>query len=196
MGFSGRSNKDLMRNAQVKAGTKPKKIARNTMRYIDSDGWECFKLHNTVIIRRAPDGVITLDTGGWNTVTTRDRFNVILRLLGVPLRVSSAYGGRAIAVHTGTYGFGQTLAVFDRTISFRPGTTPESDSAHESWCKAELATAARATRQRSAERRKERAEQARRRKYGNAWIDVYDTTRAAAMAVRAPRNPRKESSHA
>lgn len=53
--------------------TRSKKIARNTVQYWLADGTECIKYHDTVVVMKAPDGVITLNSGGFRTVTTKDR---------------------------------------------------------------------------------------------------------------------------
>jgi hypothetical protein len=50
-------------------------IARNTVEYRLTDGALRVRLHSTDILMRDPEGNITLDTGGWNTMTTRGRIN-------------------------------------------------------------------------------------------------------------------------
>lgn len=49
------------------------------------------RLHSTDVLTFSPDGTITLDTGGWNTVTTKDRMNTYLPSRW---RVGSDCGGR------------------------------------------------------------------------------------------------------
>jgi hypothetical protein len=44
-------------------------------------------LHNTEVAHVRPDGSITLNTGGWQTVTTKDRLNKVLALAGGHWRV-------------------------------------------------------------------------------------------------------------
>ena len=46
------------------------------------------RLHSTYVVRFFGDGTITLHTGGWHTVTTKDRLN----------RVALAHGWRVYAV--------------------------------------------------------------------------------------------------
>ncbi|HKQ58293.1 MAG TPA: hypothetical protein VJY35_10545 [Candidatus Eisenbacteria bacterium] len=46
------------------------------------------RLHSTIVVRFYPDGRISLHTGGWHTVTTKDRLN----------RVALAHGWRVYAV--------------------------------------------------------------------------------------------------
>lgn len=57
----------------IEGVTRSKKAARNTVQYWLVDGTECIKYHDTVVVMKAPDGVITLNSGGFRTVTTKDR---------------------------------------------------------------------------------------------------------------------------
>lgn len=41
----------------------------------DANGTECVIYHNTVVASIDRDGVVTLNTGGYNTVTTKRRMN-------------------------------------------------------------------------------------------------------------------------
>lgn len=52
-----------------------KKVGNNT--YLERLPGGCFgvRLHNTVVVRIFPTGVYSLHTGGWQTVTTKDRIN-------------------------------------------------------------------------------------------------------------------------
>lgn len=50
-------------------------IARNTLEYETADGSTLTRYHDTDVVKRAADGTITLDTGGWNTMTTRGRMS-------------------------------------------------------------------------------------------------------------------------
>lgn len=43
--------------------------------FTDNAGTLCVLYHSTVVAKRAPDGTITLDSGGWRTVTTKTRIN-------------------------------------------------------------------------------------------------------------------------
>lgn len=53
---------------------KPKIVARNTFRY-ERDGETVVRLHETDIVRKLSDGSVILNSGGWKTVTTKDRMN-------------------------------------------------------------------------------------------------------------------------
>jgi hypothetical protein len=55
-----------------------KVLARNTLDYTLPDGRRIVRLHDTDVVTIAPDGSITLDSGGWRTVTTKDRMNLAL----------------------------------------------------------------------------------------------------------------------
>ncbi len=71
--------------AQAYSRGKPvtsKKIANNTYaeRYIGNGSLEepdavGIRLHNTVVVKYTKTGELVLDTGGWKTVTTKDRIN-------------------------------------------------------------------------------------------------------------------------
>jgi hypothetical protein len=51
-----------------------KLIANNTVRIILQDGTETIRLHRTNIVTKK-NGVYTLNSGGWRTLTTKDRIN-------------------------------------------------------------------------------------------------------------------------
>lgn len=48
-------------------------VARNTFAYMRLDGTRVFRLHYTDIVEILPDGRVKLSSGGWKTVTTKDR---------------------------------------------------------------------------------------------------------------------------
>lgn len=55
---------------------KPKKVANNTVKYNRwHDGATVYRLHRTDIVVIEPDGTYTLNSGGWRTITTKDRIN-------------------------------------------------------------------------------------------------------------------------
>ena len=51
-----------------------RKIARNTVLFRLQDGTYCVKYHNTIVVKKTPNGEITLNSGGFYTVTTKARF--------------------------------------------------------------------------------------------------------------------------
>lgn len=65
--------------AQEIAEGKPRKIANNTWRYYKADpcshDLEIIRLHHTDIIVKDRQGKVTLYSGGYRTVTTKDRIN-------------------------------------------------------------------------------------------------------------------------
>jgi hypothetical protein len=60
-----------------------KKIGNNTYLVRISPETIGVRLHNTVVVRIHSDGTYTLNSGGWRTVTTKDRINAYS-----PVRVS------------------------------------------------------------------------------------------------------------
>lgn len=64
-----------------------RKIANNTYLERRSDNKIAIRLHNTDILTFSPNGDITLDSGGWKTVTTKARMNDYL-----PCRIWSERG--------------------------------------------------------------------------------------------------------
>jgi hypothetical protein len=52
--------------------------ARNTLRAVLRDGTVIWRYHSTTVFTRLSDGSVNLNTGGWNTLTTRERMNMAL----------------------------------------------------------------------------------------------------------------------
>lgn len=67
---------DLARLKVVPVSSKL--AARNTIDYTLADGTRKIRLHDTDIMTFLPDGRIELNTGGFNTKTTRERMNSFL----------------------------------------------------------------------------------------------------------------------
>lgn len=67
--------REIMRGVEIKEGTKPKRVANNTVEYVRPDGSTVIRLHHTDIVQKHPDGTFTLNSGGWRTSTTKDRIN-------------------------------------------------------------------------------------------------------------------------
>ena len=55
-----------------------KVVANNTIEYIRANGDRVIRLHHTDIVTFKENGDIVLNTGGWKTVTTKDRINKFL----------------------------------------------------------------------------------------------------------------------
>jgi hypothetical protein len=64
--------KDLFETARNKENGKP--IANNTRLLKEGDDF-IIRLHRTDIVRINPENVYTVNTGGWQTVTTKERLN-------------------------------------------------------------------------------------------------------------------------
>jgi len=64
--------KELFETAKNKENGKP--IANNTRLLKDGDDY-IIRLHRTDIVRINPDNIYTVNTGGWQTVTTKERLN-------------------------------------------------------------------------------------------------------------------------
>lgn len=68
-------------------GTSPKenvrRVANNTWRQISEHGVERIIFHKTAVLTVFPDGAQVLNTGGWDTVTTKDRINRFARDIGL-----------------------------------------------------------------------------------------------------------------
>jgi hypothetical protein len=58
-----------------KTNRTSRKIGNNTRGYIEYDGSVSIELHSTKVVVLYPNGLVKLQTGGWQTVTTKDRIN-------------------------------------------------------------------------------------------------------------------------
>ncbi|AFU88327.1 hypothetical protein CcrSwift_gp334 [Caulobacter phage CcrSwift] len=66
---------DALPAARRDALVKSSKPARNTLDYTTSDGVRRVRLHDTDVLTFHVNGAVEINTGGWNTLTTRDRIN-------------------------------------------------------------------------------------------------------------------------
>lgn len=57
---------------------KSKLVGNNTVEYFKANGDRVVRLHSTDIIIFKPNGMVLLNSGGWKTVTTKDRLNSFL----------------------------------------------------------------------------------------------------------------------
>lgn len=78
-----KSKRTMMQDTCAESGAM---IARNTLDYV-RDGARYVRFHNTDILRQKGD-TIQIDTGGFNTVTTRARLNLVLRPIGASVSTS------------------------------------------------------------------------------------------------------------
>ena len=66
-----------------------RKIANNTLAYrVPESGTSFIALHDTDVLAWGDHGVVAVDTGGYNTVTTRARLNEFGGRLGVRVRTA------------------------------------------------------------------------------------------------------------
>ena len=78
MSYAWRSGAQRQTKSSAFHGKPPasaRKVANNTFSYVGEDGSNVFRLHTTDVVARLPDGRIKLDSGGWKSVTTKDRMN-------------------------------------------------------------------------------------------------------------------------
>lgn len=52
-----------------------RKVGNNTYAEIFQDGTVGIMLHSTYVVKIHPDNTYTLNSGGWQTLTTKDRIN-------------------------------------------------------------------------------------------------------------------------
>ncbi len=72
--------------------SQSKKTANNTLEINYPDGRKAYRLHDTDIVTYMPNGDIKLDTGGWDTMTTRKRMNGYLPAhLGIIRKKGTTY---------------------------------------------------------------------------------------------------------
>ena len=79
------------------------RISKNNTKITSrSDGWDV-RLYNTVVIRRVGN-VVTIDTGGYKTATTRARINQVCNEYDLPFRVGVHKGDFFLAFHSNYWG--------------------------------------------------------------------------------------------
>jgi hypothetical protein len=66
---------EAVKMVRGKRNADRRKIGNNTYAEILHDGTVAIKLHNTYVVKINPNGTYTLNSGGWQTVTTKDRIN-------------------------------------------------------------------------------------------------------------------------
>lgn len=80
---------------------KARKVANNTFRFVrPEDGATVIRLHRTDIVQTYVDGRVKLNTGGWQTVTTKDRLNSF-----APCRIYSEKGVWLVSYHSRVYAY-------------------------------------------------------------------------------------------
>ncbi len=66
---------EAVKMVRGKRNADRRKIGNNTYAEILYDNTVAIKLHNTYVVKINPNGTYTLNSGGWQTVTTKDRIN-------------------------------------------------------------------------------------------------------------------------
>ena len=65
----------MVSKVRGKRNANRRKVGNNTYAEILHDGSVGILLHSTYVVKIHPDDTYTLQTGGWQTVTTKDRIN-------------------------------------------------------------------------------------------------------------------------
>ncbi len=66
---------EAVRMVRGKRNANRRKVGNNTYAEILYDGSVAITLHSTDVVKIHPNGLYTLNSGGWQTVTTKDRIN-------------------------------------------------------------------------------------------------------------------------
>lgn len=66
---------EAVKMVRGKRNADRRKVGNNTYAEILHDGTVAIKLHNTYVVKINPNGTYTLNSGGWQTHTTKDRIN-------------------------------------------------------------------------------------------------------------------------
>ena len=66
---------EAVKMVRGKRNASRRKVGNNTYAEILHDGTVAIKLHSTYVVKINPNGTYTLNSGGWQTVTTKDRIN-------------------------------------------------------------------------------------------------------------------------
>lgn len=66
---------EAVRMVRGKRNADRRKVGNNTYAEILHDGSVGIMLHSTYVVKIHEDGTFTLNSGGWQTLTTKDRIN-------------------------------------------------------------------------------------------------------------------------
>lgn len=89
-----------------KRNSDRRKVGNNTYAEILNDTTVAIKLHNTYVVKIHADGTYTLNSGGWQTATTKDRINQYS-----PVRVYQEKYQWFVTIHSKTYPFMDGMVV-------------------------------------------------------------------------------------
>lgn len=82
-------------------------------------GLVSIRYHSTEVVRVSADGEVTLNTGGWRTVTTKARMNQAANEWGLGFSVYQEAGKWFVAIHLPEKRFASKLPFEDDSITFR-----------------------------------------------------------------------------
>lgn len=84
-------------------GKQRRKLENNTYLIRLQSGTLAVKLHDTNVVKLYPNGDITLNSGGWQTLTTKNRMNKYspVRVLQVRGKWLASYRGVLVDYHDG-----------------------------------------------------------------------------------------------
>jgi hypothetical protein len=85
-----------------------KKVDHNTVRYTTTEGDVVYRLHRTDILTICKNGTVVLNTGGWRTLTTKDRLQ---KFLPAGIRVFSEKGVWMVSIGNSNYVFEDGMRV-------------------------------------------------------------------------------------
>lgn len=115
----------LANNTTLEARTIPSEPTESGTRWIRQA--YAIRLHGTDVVTFMPDDSIRLDSGGWQTPTTRERIGSALRRVPLPLAMPQAHGSATCY----TLGMGDGVAALGcpdgRLLAYRDGLTIEPD---------------------------------------------------------------------
>jgi hypothetical protein len=66
---------EMIKIVRGKSNANRRKVGNNTYAEILNDNTVAIKLHSTYVVKIKDDNTYTLNSGGWQTVTTKDRIN-------------------------------------------------------------------------------------------------------------------------
>ena len=122
MSYAKRLSRREMLAALPSPPASARMIGRNTLEHYNA-GVRCVIFHQTTILRFPARGGFEIDTGGWNTVTTRDRIN---RSLPAGWQVYTKQG--MLHLRRSTFPAGDwESCIFNRRITVGPRGTVKSD---------------------------------------------------------------------
>jgi hypothetical protein len=117
--------------------TRKRKLANNTYLVVNDDGSFGVRLHSTQVLVFHPDGRVVLNSGGWQTPTTKERMNTF-GLQGIYHPERGEWVGRVsvwqqsrrwyVTTPTGTFEYADGLTVFPDGSTDGEVADPDADA--------------------------------------------------------------------